>query len=193
MSTTIENRRFPVPAGVLLGLGLGGFFDGIVLHQILQWHHIATSAGYPANSLSNLELNTMLDGIFHASTYVFTAVGLLILWQSSRIPHLWWPARLLPATILMGFGAFNVVEGIVDHHLLGLHHVNGPRRATSGFSGTWGSSIWGAVMLVGGWLLFQSGNSKGRFPFRSREVGASSDPAPARSSPWWPHSPRANE
>ncbi len=26
---------FPVSAGVLLGLGLGGFFDGIVLHQIL--------------------------------------------------------------------------------------------------------------------------------------------------------------
>jgi uncharacterized membrane protein len=25
---------------LLLGIGLGGFFDGIVLHQILQWHHM---------------------------------------------------------------------------------------------------------------------------------------------------------
>jgi uncharacterized membrane protein len=32
-------RRFPTAAGIFLGLGLGGFFDGIVLHQILQWHH----------------------------------------------------------------------------------------------------------------------------------------------------------
>ena len=36
----------PTLAGFFLGLGLGGFFDGIVLHQILQWHHTATSAGY---------------------------------------------------------------------------------------------------------------------------------------------------
>lgn len=26
--------------------------------------------------------------------------------------------------MLMGFGIFNLVEGIIDHHLLGLHHVN---------------------------------------------------------------------
>jgi uncharacterized membrane protein len=50
------------------GLGLGGFFDGIVLHQILQWHHILTSAGHPSDSVENLKLNTLWDGIFHAST-----------------------------------------------------------------------------------------------------------------------------
>ena len=29
-----------VSAGVLLGLGLGGFFDGVVFHQLLGWHHL---------------------------------------------------------------------------------------------------------------------------------------------------------
>ena len=29
-------------SGLLYGLGLGGFIDGIVLHQILQWHHMVT-------------------------------------------------------------------------------------------------------------------------------------------------------
>jgi uncharacterized membrane protein len=29
---------------VWLGIGLGGFVDGIVLHQILQWHHMSTAA-----------------------------------------------------------------------------------------------------------------------------------------------------
>ncbi|MCK1539441.1 DUF2243 domain-containing protein, partial [Bradyrhizobium sp. 176] len=35
-----NSRSFPISAGVLLGLGLGGFFDGIVFHQLLQWHHM---------------------------------------------------------------------------------------------------------------------------------------------------------
>jgi uncharacterized membrane protein len=34
----------PLAPGVWLGIGLGGFVDGIVLHQILQWHHMLTSA-----------------------------------------------------------------------------------------------------------------------------------------------------
>jgi uncharacterized membrane protein len=36
--------RAPAPRapGLLLGIGLGGFVDGIVAHQILQWHHMLT-------------------------------------------------------------------------------------------------------------------------------------------------------
>ena len=64
-------------------MGLGGFFDGIVLHQILQWHHMATSAGYPADSLPNLQLNTLLDGLFHVATYIFVGLGLVILWRTA--------------------------------------------------------------------------------------------------------------
>ncbi len=62
---------------MLLGVGLGGFCDGIVLHQILQWHHILTSAGYPANTVGNLELNTVWDGLFHTSTYMILASDVL--------------------------------------------------------------------------------------------------------------------
>ena len=49
----MEEREFPISAGILFGLGLGGFFDGIILHQVLQWHHMLTSDGYPADSLHN--------------------------------------------------------------------------------------------------------------------------------------------
>ncbi len=80
-------RRRVVWGTVLLGVGLGGFFDGIVLHQILQWHHMLTSAGYPANTVGNLELNTLWDGLFHTSTYISTAVGLALLWSATRLPH----------------------------------------------------------------------------------------------------------
>jgi hypothetical protein len=57
-----EGRRFPVAAGILLGLGLGGFFDGIVLHQLLQWHHMLSTAGYPPDTIENLRVNTLRTG-----------------------------------------------------------------------------------------------------------------------------------
>jgi uncharacterized membrane protein len=155
-----HRRRFPVTAGILLGLGLGGFFDGIVLHQILQWHHIATSAGYPADTLENLELNVTLDGIFHASTYIFTACGLALLWRTARRPHFRWSAKLLSATMLMGFGLFNIVEGVIDHHLLGLHHVNETVPRDQWIYWDIGFLVWGAGMLAGGWFLLRRGQHK---------------------------------
>ena len=101
-----SERKFPAAAGILFGLGLGGFFDGIVLHQILQWHHMITSAGYPADTVRNLEINTFFDGLFHASTYVFVVLGLIVLWRTAHRTHLWWSWKLLVGTVLMGFGTF---------------------------------------------------------------------------------------
>jgi uncharacterized membrane protein len=49
---------------IFLGLGLGRFFDGIVLHQILQWHHML-SAIEPVDTVRGLEINTLGDGLFH--------------------------------------------------------------------------------------------------------------------------------
>jgi uncharacterized membrane protein len=66
----------------MLGVGLGGLFDGIVLHQILQWHHMLTSQGdFPATTVRGLEVNTLWDGLFHATTYVFVAIGVFMLWD----------------------------------------------------------------------------------------------------------------
>jgi uncharacterized membrane protein len=96
---------------ILLGLGLGGFFDGIVLHQILQWHHLL-SAHVPPDSVANLELNTLADGLFHAATWLFTVVGVVTLWAAIRdgAPLGW--SRLIGG-LLAGWGAFNVVEGTI--------------------------------------------------------------------------------
>lgn len=152
-----EGRRRVVWGTVLLGLGLGGFFDGIVLHQILQWHHIVISAGYPVNTVENLELNTLLDGFFHTSTYVMTAVGIGILWSATQLPHLrWWSTVLLIGGLLAGWGTFNVVEGIVDHHLLGLHHVK--EDSANRLAWDLGFLAWGAVMLAGGLVWMRIGN-----------------------------------
>jgi uncharacterized membrane protein len=157
MRGTRAQGGFPVSAGILLGLGLGGFFDGIVFHQVLQWHHMVTSAGYPADSVANLEFNTLLDGLFHSATYLFVIAGIIVLWRHAHMVHERWPTRLLVGSMLMGFGIFNLVEGIVNHHLLGLHHVNETVARSEWMYWDLGFLIWGALMLAGGWYLLRSG------------------------------------
>lgn len=64
---------------------------------------------------------------------------------------------MLFGAMLIGFGIFNVVEGIVDHHLLGIHHVNEKVPPEQWIYWDVGFLVWGALMLVGGWFLWRSG------------------------------------
>lgn len=155
-----NGRGFPTSAGILLGLGLGGFFDGIVLHQVLQWHHMLTSAGYPADSVDNLRINTLWDGLFHSTTYVFVALGLVSLWRAARRTHIRWSGKMLVGTLLTGWGIFNVVEGIIDHHILGIHHVNETVPREQWIYWDLAFLVWGAVMLIGGWMLLRRGQDE---------------------------------
>jgi uncharacterized membrane protein len=152
-----NGEGFPTPAGILLGLGIGGFFDGIVLHQVLQWHHMLSSAGYPINNLENLKINTLWDGLFHATTYIFVTVGLVLLWRAAGRTHLRWSGKMLIGSLLAGFGIFNVVEGLVDHQILGIHHVNETVPVEQWIYWDIGFLLWGALMWVGGWLLLRAG------------------------------------
>ena len=155
-----QEPTFPVSAGIFLGLGLGGFFDGIVLHQLLQWHHMLTSAGYPPDSIHNLQVNTFWDGLFHASTYIFVVLGVALLWRAARRRHLRWSNKLLAGTMLLGFGIFNLVEGAINHHLLGIHHVNETVPRGQWIYWDLGFLAWGAVMLVVGWMLLRIGQAR---------------------------------
>lgn len=150
-----ENRAFPVAAGVLLGLGIGGFFDGIVLHQLLQWHHMVSDAGYPPDTVANLRINVLADGLFHAATYIFVVAGILLLWHRAQEPHHRWSGRLLAGSLLTGFGAFNLVEGTINHHLLGIHHVNENVARDLWIWWDLGFLVWGAIMLAGGIVLLR--------------------------------------
>jgi uncharacterized membrane protein len=113
-----------VPA-LILGLGLGGFVDGIVLHQVLQWHHMLTGehGGESMRTVAGLEANTLADGFFHLATWLLVMAGTLLLvraWQRRELAPPW---RAHFGMLLAGWGAFNLVEGLVDHQLLGIHHV----------------------------------------------------------------------
>jgi uncharacterized membrane protein len=142
--------------GLLLGVGLGGFFDGIVFHQILQWHHLLTATGeQPASTVSGLEANTLADGVFHLVTWMAVIVATTISlrsWQRGEVAPPW---RAHVGFLLVGWGAFNLVEGLVDHQLLGIHHVRddigGPIGWDLGFLGV------GVLLLAVGWGLISSG------------------------------------
>ena len=145
--------------GTVLGVGLGGFVDGILLHQLLQWHHMLSSTesdnvgvpDYPTTSVHGLEMNTVWDGLFHTFTWLSVLVGLWLLY--SRVTHSRgrvWASQALWGWILFGWGLFNVVEGIIDHHILGIHHVRaGPHELWWDL----GFLAFGGILLAGGWLL----------------------------------------
>lgn len=106
--------------GVVLGLGMGGFIDGIVLHQIAQWHNMGSAVVSP-HTLDGMRQNMVWDGEFHLAAWVLTLIGIVMLWKdrSASAPTL----RVLIGQLILGWGAFNLIEGAIDHHLLGIHHV----------------------------------------------------------------------
>jgi uncharacterized membrane protein len=139
-----------------MGVGLGGFFDGIVLHQILQWHHLV-STRVPPVTVADLELNTLADGLFHAATWVVTVSGLALL-LSAGTPAGGRDGRRRPVGgAVLGWGAFNLVEGLVNHHLLGLHRV---RPGPDAMAWDLAFLVWGAVMLAIGWRLVRPTGSQ---------------------------------
>ena len=121
MSQNINFRPL-VAAGTLLGVGLGGFADGILLHQILQVHNMLSNRLFP-DTVVNAEINMFWDGLFHAVTWITTLIGLGYLWRltgRSDVPR---STQTLLGSMWFGWGVFNIVEGIIDHHILQVHHV----------------------------------------------------------------------
>jgi uncharacterized membrane protein len=143
-----------VRAGVVLGLGFGAFFDGIVFHQVLQWHHMLSAHADPAVA-TDLRLNVLADGLFHVLAYLLTALGLVLLVRAVRRsaePVSW---RALGGGLVAGWGLFNLLEGLVNHQLLGVHHVNpsgpGPTLA-------WDLAFlaWGALFVGLGYAVVRN-------------------------------------
>ena len=63
------------------------------------------------------------DGAFHAAVWLVTLAGVFMLLRDARRGDVLPGAGTLAAQMLLGWGGFNVVEGLIDHHLLNLHHV----------------------------------------------------------------------
>jgi uncharacterized membrane protein len=163
-TTALDARRhrFRLP-GIVVGVGIGALLDGVVLHQILQWHHMLSGDGALARSTSTvdgLEANTLADGLFHAVALAITLVGVFLL--RSRIERLGRApsTQRMAGYLLIGWGGFNVVEGLIDHELLGIHHV----RDDLGGPVAWdlGALVVGALLALAGFALVASDDRRFR-------------------------------
>ena len=149
----------PVPlttASMILGIGIGGFIDGITLHQILQWHEMLSNKMPPTNLITK-SVNMFWDGIFHAFTLIVTIAGVVLLWKLLWRRDINRSGYLLTGGMLLGWGLFNIVEGIIDHHILKLHNV---REITDNVA-AWNYGFLGlsVVMLGVGYALVKKGSN----------------------------------
>ncbi|RYG50258.1 MAG: DUF2243 domain-containing protein [Chitinophagaceae bacterium] len=116
------NRQPLITAGTIIGIGMGGFLDGILFHQVLQIHSMLSST-LPQDQLVNVKVSMVWDGLFHLLTWITTAIGLAMLWRAGKTRDCPWSGQTFWGGLIMGWGIFNVVEGIIDHYILGIHHV----------------------------------------------------------------------
>ena len=108
-------------AGYLLGFSFGGFFDGILLHQVLQWHHLLSGVGRAPFNV--LRMQILADGVFHGAMYIVAALGIWKLLQARYLLVDRSSDRQLMADLLIGFGMWHVVDAVLSHWILGIHRI----------------------------------------------------------------------
>lgn len=113
-------RRFQW-AGYLIGIALGGFFDGILLHQVLQWHHLLSLVDSPV--LKDIRAQILADGLFHVLMYLIALWGVALLWRSRQAFADGVSGRTLAACVLLGFGAWNIIDVVLFHWVLVIHRI----------------------------------------------------------------------
>ncbi|WP_342028380.1 DUF2243 domain-containing protein [Alkalicoccus daliensis] len=124
----------------LLGFGFLGAMDGIVFHQLLQWHSVVMDTSRTMQIVS--------DGIFHFAVTLTLIAGAILIWLGGNPGSFRYGARLIGSYFLMGGGIFNFAEGIINHHLLQIHRVH-PDAANPLF--------YDLAFLASGLVLFAAG------------------------------------
>jgi len=141
--------------GVALGLALGGFFDGILLHQILQWHHLLSLVP----GMEDLRLQVLWDGYFHALMYAIALAALWRLWRAHRRGVAAPGPAVLAGALLLGFGGWHVLDGVLSHWVLGIHRIKLDSPQPLAWDIGW-LLLFGLAPLAAGRLLLRRGPSR---------------------------------
>jgi uncharacterized membrane protein len=152
----------PLLPALLMGIGFGGFVDGILFHQVLQWHHMLTSEGCCSSAtVGALEDNTLADGLFHVATWIFVLAGTILAaraWQRGELAPPW---RTHFGGLLMGWG-IQRCRRRDRPSVLGIHHVRDDLGGPVGWD--IGFLLFGAALVAFGWVLVQSGRREASSP-----------------------------
>lgn len=151
-------RRIVFPT-LVVGIGLGGFFDGILLHQILQWHHLLSLV--PGEPYRDLGTQILADGVFHILMYLVTGFGLWLLWRRRRElsdASVGW--RTVAGGGLLGFGLWNVIDVGFFHWILGIHRIRVGVPDPMTYDLIWLLAL-GLVPMIIGWMALRKGQASG--------------------------------
>jgi uncharacterized membrane protein len=141
------DRRSLLAAGVV-GFGLSAVLDVVVLHHILQLHHLVSNV-YSPNTVSGLRTNILADGLFTLANLTVAVAGVLWLFRAERRTANPLSVRPHLGAFVVGLGGFDLFDVLVDHWLLGLHHAtHGPGY----FDPHW--AVLSAAIIVGGYLIY---------------------------------------
>lgn len=80
-----------IQAALLLGFGLGAFFEGILLHSV--------------------------TGFFYLGAWAICVAGVVLLWSAMRGPGPLPSGRTFVGSYAIGWGVFNVIEALVRHDI----------------------------------------------------------------------------
>lgn len=148
-------------AAVTLGFGMAALLEGFLLRELLQWHVIAGErfpvTGVPPQiALEHLRINMRWNGVYYALAWMVAAGGIASLWRAGLRHPAARSTRKLAGSLLVGWGLFKLCEGLLMHHVLGLHHV----RESAG-AAAW-DAVWlvlGSILIVAGWVNISSRHS----------------------------------
>lgn len=135
-------------ASFLLGFAMGGFFDGILLHQILQWHHLLS--GVQTGALGSLSAQVAVDGVFHAIMYVIAAAGLIELFRARSAVASSGPIRPRWGHFWIGFGIWHIIDALLSHWITGIHRIKMDAENPLVWDLAW-FVVFGLAPLLYGW------------------------------------------
>lgn len=131
----------------IIGVGVMAAVDEIVFHQLLAWHHFYDRST-PAVGLFS-------DGLLHAGSLIALVGGFF--WfadlrrRGALVPRGGW------AGFLIGTGAFQVFDGLVDHKVLRTHQI---RYGVDLLPYDLAWNLGGGVVLVAGLVLALSARTR---------------------------------
>src|SRR3954454_16085172 len=107
MSAPAAVHRKLLRIGLVLGIGVVGTLDEVLLHQLLQWHNFYVHTTQFWRIVS--------DGLFHLFSGTLLCLGAMLLWQQRHRLNAAGGGRALAAGILLGMGGFDLYDGTVQH------------------------------------------------------------------------------
>jgi uncharacterized membrane protein len=148
--------RSPLIGAGIVGFALGGFFDGILLHQVLQWHHFLSLL--EGERYQDIRVQILADGLFHVAVYITSCLGLWLLWKKGQRR----PAdRLMLAAALLGFSIWQFSDVVLVHWIVGIHRIRVGVPNPLLWDLGWLVAFGIPSLIAGLWLLHNGDGSSG--------------------------------